>query len=86
RETMENTAHKLFGQIDRELKVEIEKGNIRPISAPDLMLNIVSMNIFIFVAMPLFSSILHISEEEKPALLERRKKEITETILKSLRP
>lgn len=89
-----NLAKKVFGNIpqnifralDLDLKEEIAKGRIRPITSQDLLMNIISLNIFLFISLPLFKKIIEIPEEETQTYIEHRKQEIIETILKSLKP
>ncbi len=76
----------LLSNLDKELKIEIEKGSIRPITAQDLLMNILSLNIFAFVSMPLFTMILEVREEDKKVFLEHRKEVIINTIINSLKP
>ena len=77
---------KVFDTLNKELKTEIENGNIRPISAKDLMINILSLNIFLFLALPVFSTIFELDEKHKQEMLLQRKEEIINTIILSLRP
>lgn len=76
----------LYRKFDSELQEEIKKGNIRPISTLDLLINIVSMNIIIFIMLPVLESQFDFDNEEIAELLERRKHEAVETIMCSLRP
>lgn len=86
REAMGYFPEMLFNNLGRELEVEIQKGTVRPISARDLVMNILSLNIFTFVSLPLFSMIINLPDEQKSQFLDHRKQEIIETIIRSLRP
>ena len=86
KESIGNIPQGIFAIIGNDLEAEIAKGNIRRISAMDLLLNIISLNAFLFASLPLFSEILGISEEQKKHLIEHRKQEIIETIIGSLKP
>ena len=77
---------KVFEQMKAELDIEIAKGTIRRITVYDLILSIVSLNIMIFIAEPMFKAITRISDEDFKRLRERRKKENVNIILKSLEP
>jgi len=76
----------LFLHIENELKVEIEKGTIRPMTAMDLMLTILSLNLILFLASPVLKIITGMTETEFQILIENRKRENVTIILKSLRP
>ena len=74
----------IFATLDTDLQSEIAKGNIRQISSMDLMMNILSLNVFLFASLPLFSEMLEFDEEQKKQFIEHRKQEIIETIISSL--
>ena len=76
----------LFSAIDDELKVEIEKGSVRPMTAVDLMLTILSLNLALFMAGPVLQAITGLTEQEFQRVVENRKRENVTVILKSLRP
>ena len=76
----------IYRKFDSELQEEIKKGNIRPISTLDLLINIVSMNIIIFILLPVLESQFNFDNEEITELLRLRKHEAVETIMCSLRP
>ncbi len=69
-----------------DLNAEIAAGRIRPVSLPDLLLNIVAMNALPFAIKPVFSKVLSISEADMELLFDQRKKEIVKTVLLGLRP
>lgn len=81
-----NSNLEIYRNFDRELQEEIKKGNIRPISTIDLLINIVSMNIIIFIMLPVLESQFSFDNEEIAELLEHRKHEAVRTIMNSLRP
>jgi len=83
----ENIVKKLKEQVapilesfDKDLKREIEKGNVREISAFDLMLSILSLNIFMFIAKPMIMGIKNFSSGEFEEFVRNRKDEIIKTI------
>jgi len=75
----------MLHSLESDLKAEIEKGTIRPITVFDLILNIVSLNVFLFVSRPVVNTVLNLTEEKSEEMIAGRKKEIVETILRSLR-
>ncbi|MEI7983952.1 MAG: TetR/AcrR family transcriptional regulator, partial [Bacteroidota bacterium] len=72
--------------LEGELKVEMEKGTIRPMTVTDLMLTIISMNLMLFLAGPVLKVLTGKTEAEFQNLIENRKRENITVILKSLRP
>lgn len=63
---------------------EIKKGTIRPVEPLDLILNIVSLNAFVFIASPFVKLLANVDEEEFTRFLEHRKKQNVELILRDL--
>ena len=86
RETLKKEAPNLINKFEEELKVEIQAGRIRDISALDLFMNIISLNIFVFLACPIMEYVFLINDDKKNEMFENRKQEIVNTILNSLRP
>lgn len=76
----------VLAQMQKELQDEIDKGNIRHMTVYDLMMTIVSLNIIVFLAEPMFKIITKISDEQFKRLQESRKQENVNIILKSLKP
>jgi AcrR family transcriptional regulator len=70
---------------DKLIKSEIAKGNIRPIDTMDLTIDVVSLVVFTFISLPLYSDLFEQNEEEIRAYLQRRKEEVITLILKGLR-
>lgn len=67
------------------LKKDIESGKIRFIAPQHLMVSIVGMCVFPFMAKPIIKNfLLNNSDEEFDKFLSQRKKEITEFVLKSI--
>lgn len=72
--------------MEAELKAEIARGNIRPVSMIDLLMTMLSLNVFLFLASPIFKTLTGISDEAFEMMVERRKEENVTVILRSLRP
>jgi len=86
KESLGDMPQVIVAQFQHELQTEIDKGNIRPVSVFDLLLTIVSLNITGFIVEPVFKAITKLTDKEYLALMERRKKENVDIILKSLKP
>jgi TetR/AcrR family transcriptional regulator len=76
----------VFFPLEARLKEEIAAGRIRPISAYDLVINMLSLNVLFFVASPIVRAALGLGDEEFDRMIEARKRESVEVILRSLRP
>lgn len=82
-ETMKENIGEVMGESYKKLQSEIDdyvaQGIINPITALDLLLDIVSLNVSAFVMLPIMKSVVS-NEAEQNAILEQRKSEIKETI------
>ena len=79
REKVGDTLRGTFATIQTEIDEYVTKGIMKPISAFDLFLDIVSLNVFTFISLPIFRHIVY-DEEKEQQLIENRKKEIIQTI------
>lgn len=79
REKVGDTLRETFATIQTEIDEYVAKGIMKPISAFDLFLDIVSLNVFTFISLPIFRHIVY-DEEKEQQLIENRKKEIIQTI------
>jgi TetR/AcrR family transcriptional regulator len=86
REKLHTLPEQLFAELEKELQVEIKKGNIRDISMMDIIISMLSLNIALFVIMPIAEKMLQINEIQKEYMITHRRAENVEFILKSLRP
>jgi TetR/AcrR family transcriptional regulator len=72
------------GKLQEQLDIEATHGLIRNIRAEHLMVNIIAMCIFPFVARPVIQSVFAMGNEDYNAYLEARETEIIDFVLKSL--
>jgi TetR/AcrR family transcriptional regulator len=72
---------KFLEQIEKEIK----KGTIKRIQPLHLLINLLSMTIFPFIARPMITRNLHLSESQFRKTMEERKKEIPKFIIDSIR-
>lgn len=79
REKVGDTLGETFATIQSEIDEYVAKDIMKPISAFDLFLDIVSLNVFTFISLPIFRHIAD-SDEMELQLIENRKKEIIQTI------
>lgn len=73
-------ASRILNDLEAVMAPEIEKGNIRNISAFDLIVNILSLNIFMFLAKPLLMGVKDMSSEQFSEFVKNRKEEIFKTV------
>ncbi len=73
----------------KNFKIQIEKaiseGKIRQIKAEQLFINILALNIFPFIAAPLIKGFVEASDKEYKIILEKRKTEVADFIIKSIK-
>lgn len=68
-----------------QIEKDIRKGTIKRIQPVHLLMNLLSMTIFPFVARPMITRNLHLSESQFRNAMEERKKEIPRFIIDSIR-
>ncbi|WRQ32914.1 TetR/AcrR family transcriptional regulator [Bacteroidales bacterium MB20-C3-3] len=76
----------LIQNLDKELDDLYKKGEIRQISAVDLMLSIISLNAVMFIADPIVRIMTNCNDEEFSSMLEKRREDNVKTILARLQP
>lgn len=75
---------KYYGEWSTLLQKEIEEGRVRPIELSDLTLHIVSLIVFTFISLPLYSDFFEKDEAEIATYLNHRKEAIKEVISKGI--
>ena len=76
-----------FTALEKMLNIEISKGAVRPIAIQNLMMNIISINISVFVALPVLKEAFNLdSEEMLENFLKERCKSNVQFIFDALRP
>ena len=68
----------------KQVNLEVEKGIIKPISAEQLFINILALNIFPFVAKPLIMAFTDTDNDAYKKLIEARKTEVASFIINSI--
>jgi len=76
----------VFTRFSKELEMEIQKGNIRPVSPLDILISAMSLNISFFILKPIMIEALAMDDEQFDQFTIKRKEENVTTILNSLRP
>jgi AcrR family transcriptional regulator len=68
-----------------QVKNEIENGTIIPISAEQLFINILSLNVFPFVASPLIKALVNVDDTTYQTILEARKKDVSNFLINAIK-
>jgi TetR/AcrR family transcriptional regulator len=68
-----------------QIQLEIEAGRIRPVNPLHLLLNMLSMCAFPFIARPMFQGIVQVDDASYLKLMESRKREVVDFILNAIR-
>lgn len=88
-ETMRNRVRPivdhLIANVQHELDAEAERGEIERMDVRQLMLDILSLNIFVFVAYPIIGPLFADTNSDREAFFAARKAENIEIILRRLR-
>jgi AcrR family transcriptional regulator len=72
-------------KVEEHLAKLVKKGVIKPIRAEQLMINMVSLCIFPFMARPMVQWIMKKNDREFMQMMEQRKKEVAKFIIDSIR-
>ncbi len=75
-----------LGPLDRQLKRRAEEGTLRPISAEQFVVNLVSLCVFPFIARSLLEAAMGMEREDFDHLLEERKEAVPQFFLNAIRP
>lgn len=81
---LKSVPEKLLGAFNTELQDEIKAGRIRDISIIDLLVSMISLNIALFIAMPILRLVLEMNEQQKTAFLMHRRKVHVDFVLNSI--
>jgi TetR/AcrR family transcriptional regulator len=76
----------LYSRLESYLEEEISAGRVRPLSALDLIMTVVSLNAAVFIAAPILRQVRDLGDEEFERFVDERRRENVRFILKSLRP
>lgn len=82
----ENAAFPTLDKFEKQVEREVEQGILKPINGKQLFVNILSLNIFPFVAMPLVKGLLQLNDKEFKAMMTERKVAVAEFIIGSIKP
>jgi len=72
-------------KFEEQIKEETAKGTIIEINPKQLIINIISMSIFPFMAKPMAMGILELTEKEYKGIIEERKKQVAEFTINAIK-
>lgn len=85
REKLRELPEKLFAALNDDLQAEIKAGRVRPVSLIDIMIPAISMNVALFVMIPVVEQVMQMDEGQKKNLIEHRRNANVDFILHSIR-
>lgn len=83
---MRNTMRdNVFGIIDTVVQAEVAKHTIRPIDTVNFILDVVSLTVFNFIALPIYCDVSGCTDDEKQHFLKLRKDEIITLVINGIK-
>lgn len=86
KEKLKDVVTGLFKTLNDDLRTEIAAGRIRQVELIDLIFNTISINISLFLLLPVASEIMGMDDKQKEIVINHRREEHVTLILNSLRP
>lgn len=71
--------------LKNQIEALIKKGEIIPIDSEQLLVNIISMSVFPFIAKPLLSAVLQKDKKQYKQFIEERKTHVSEFIINAIK-
>ncbi len=75
----------IFNKLQDKIDMAAAAGEYRQIDAKTLMLDIVSLNVFAFLAAPLINAVMCVDEQQFATFMENRKEENYNTVIRKLK-
>lgn len=72
-------------KLEMNIREEQAKGTVGEVDARTLIIDIVSLNVFVFISRPVMQAMAEAAGQDFPAFLEHRKKENVELIMRRLK-
>jgi TetR/AcrR family transcriptional regulator len=76
----------VFLRLNEQIQAEVQAGRMRPITAREFVVNLVSLCIFPFAARPMLSIMLGLDEATFPTFIEERQRTLAAFFRNALRP
>ena len=81
----QNAAFPTLEKFSQQVNLEVEQGILKPVDGKQLFINILSLNIFPFIASPLIKGFLEIDDKGFKELMIERRIAVTEFIINSIK-
>jgi len=85
KEKLQAVPQKLFEKLNAQLEAEISAGKVRQITLVDLIMTMVSLNVSLFLFLPIAGEIASLDETQKQFMIAHRRKEHVNIILNSIK-
>lgn len=86
KEKLRSYPEKVFAELNQQLRTEILHGKVRNINLLDLFITIVTLNVSLFMYLPLMQQIFGLNEDQKTEFIAHRRIENIDFVLNSIRP
>ena len=86
REKLHEIPEQLFGQLNADLETEIAAGRINQVSLMDLIATMISLNVSLFLLMPIAAEAIPLTNVQKEMMYQHRRVEHVNIILNHLKP
>jgi Transcriptional regulator len=86
KEKLSSVVGSVYREFEAELAEEIRKGTVRPLSVADIIITIISLNVYPFLGAPVLKVAMGLDAAGLQERLRMRKQENVEIVLRSLRP
>ncbi len=80
-----NPAFPTLEKFKNQVALEVAQGILKPIDGEQLFINIISLNVFPFIASPLIKGFLNTDESGFKKLMKQRETEVSEFIINSIK-
>jgi len=77
---------KLAAAFKAIVKNEVDSGRIRPIDGMQLLMNILALIIYPFIAKPVFKFVMNLDESQYKKMMDARQEQVFEFIMNALKP
>jgi AcrR family transcriptional regulator len=86
RSKLQNVPQELLSHMNAELRHEIAAGRARDIDMLDIILTMVMQNVGLFIMLPMASGLLQLSDEQLEEIINHRREENVQVVLRYIKP